>query len=105
MAVSVTIPALLKNLTGGEIEIEASGATAADVIDDLEGRYPGIAERFLDGDRNLRKHIILYLNDEDVRFLEGLKTAISDGDKVVFQPASAGGVEPGDSANQKKNSI
>ncbi len=90
MAVEVRIPTILRTYTGGQKAVEGSGATLADLIRDLDSRHPGIAERLLE-DGRLRRFVNVYLNDEDVRFLDGLGTPVADGDDVTILPAVAGG--------------
>lgn len=90
MAIEVRIPTILRNYTGGAKAVEGSGGTVAELIGDLEGRHPGLRERLVD-DNGLRRFVNLYLNDEDVRFLGGLETPLSDGDTVTVLPAVAGG--------------
>ena len=90
MAIEVQIPTILRTYTGGEKTVTAEGATLADLISDLDAKYPGLADRVTD-DAGLRRFVNVYLNDEDVRFLDGLQTALSDGDSVTILPAVAGG--------------
>ncbi len=90
MAIEVRIPTILRNYTGGEKAVEGGGATLAEVFSDLEARHPGLRERLVD-DKGLRRFVNVYLNDEDVRFLGGLDTQVSDGDTVTVLPAVAGG--------------
>jgi molybdopterin synthase sulfur carrier subunit len=90
MAVEVRIPTILRSYTGGAKAVEVSGATLREVLDRVESAHPGIRERIVDGD-DLRRFINVYVNDEDVRFMGGLGTAVSDGDVVVVLPAVAGG--------------
>jgi len=90
VAVEVSIPTILRTYTGGAKTVPASGATLKAVIDDLEANHPGIADRLVD-DVGLRRFVNVYLNDEDVRFLSGLDTEVSDGDTVTILPAVAGG--------------
>jgi molybdopterin converting factor small subunit len=90
MAVEVRIPTILRTYTGGAKAVDGSGSTLAEVIDDVESGHPGIKERIVD-DGDLRRFINVYVNDEDVRFLDGLATSVSDGDVVVVLPAVAGG--------------
>ena len=90
MAVDVRVPTILRPLTGGEKAVIADGGDIAGVIADLDARYPGMAERLLD-ESGLRRFINIYVNDEDVRFLEGLATTVRDGDSVTILPAVAGG--------------
>mgnify|MGYP002682420046 CR=1 FL=1 len=90
MAVEVRVPTILRDYTSGERVVLASGASVATVIDDLDVNYPGIAERLLD-DSGLRRFVNVYLNDEDVRFLDGLDTVVADNDSITILPAVAGG--------------
>jgi molybdopterin converting factor small subunit len=90
MAVSVSIPTILRPHTGGEKRVSAEGATLAAVISDLESNYSGISERLVDSGK-LHRFVNIYVNDEDVRFSGGLDTQIADGDSVTILPAVAGG--------------
>ncbi len=91
MSTKVKIPTQLRSLTGGRGEVEASGSTIQDLIEDLEARHPGVRERLLDDSGGLRRFVNVYLDDEDVRFLEGLKTQIPESASVSIIPAVAGG--------------
>lgn len=90
MAAEVRIPTILRTYTGGEKLVSADGASLSAVVADLDSKYPGIGERLID-ESGLRRFINVYLNDEDVRFLGGLDTAVSDGDSITILPAVAGG--------------
>ena len=90
MAIEVRIPTILRQYTGGAKAVDGAGDTLAAVIDDLETRHPGLRDRLVDDD-GLRRFVNVYLNDEDVRFLDGLKTQVHDGDSVTVLPAVAGG--------------
>ncbi len=90
VAVTVSIPTILRPHTGGEKRVSASGDTLAAVITDLETNYAGISARLVDNGK-LHRFVNIYVNDEDVRFSGGLDTAISDGDSVTILPAVAGG--------------
>jgi sulfur-carrier protein len=91
MAIEVRIPTILRTYTGGEKAVDASGATLAALIDDLEANHPGIKDRLIEDQGDLRRFVNVYVNDEDVRFTGGLQTELSDGDQVVVLPAVAGG--------------
>ncbi|PJE94062.1 molybdopterin synthase sulfur carrier subunit [Streptomyces carminius] len=91
MAIEVRIPTILRTHTGGQKAVEGNGGTLAELIDDLETRHSGIRERLVDGGE-LRRFVNVYLNDEDVRFLDGISTKVSDGDNVTILPAVAGGM-------------
>lgn len=90
METIVRIPTPLRTLTGGADEVKASGATVGDVIEDLERKHPGIRDRLLD-DKGVRRFVNIYVGEEDVRFLEGLKTQLKAGDQISIVPAIAGG--------------
>jgi sulfur-carrier protein len=90
MSVEVRIPTILRPYTGGEKNVTGEGADLRALIADLDARYPGISERLVD-EQGLRRFVNVYLNDEDVRFLGGLDTAVADGDSVTILPAVAGG--------------
>ncbi|NIJ10928.1 MoaD family protein [Saccharomonospora amisosensis] len=90
MPVTVSIPTILRNHTGGEKSVEASGKTVAEVIDDLEAKHGGLKERLVK-DEKLHRFVNVYVNDEDVRFAGGLDAEVSDGDTVTILPAVAGG--------------
>ncbi|MEE1796714.1 MoaD/ThiS family protein [Streptomyces sp. BE308] len=91
MAIEVRIPTILRTYTDGAKAVEGSGETLADLLVDLESRHNGIRERIVDGGE-LRRFVNVYLNDEDVRFLDGIGTKLSDGDNVTILPAVAGGM-------------
>jgi len=90
MAIEVRIPTILRTYTDGQKAVEGSGATIGELFADLESRHTGIQERLVDAGE-LRRFVNVYLNDEDVRFLEGISTKLSDGDSVTILPAVAGG--------------
>jgi len=90
MAIEVRIPTILRTYTGGEKAVDGSGSTLAELLDDLETRHTGLLARLIDGGK-LRRFVNVYLNDEDVRFLDGLGTGLKDGDVVTVLPAVAGG--------------
>ena len=91
MAVVVRIPTPLRSLTKGSAEVQAKGTTVDAVMQDLERQFPGLRERLVDEKGELRRFINLYVNEEDVRFLDGRTTALKDGDTVSIVPAIAGG--------------
>ncbi|MET8576450.1 MULTISPECIES: MoaD/ThiS family protein [unclassified Streptomyces] len=91
MAIEVRIPTILRQYTDGQKAVEGAGDTLGALITDLESRHPGIQARIVDGDQ-LRRFVNVYLNDEDVRFLDGIDTKLSDGDNVTILPAVAGGM-------------
>jgi molybdopterin synthase sulfur carrier subunit len=89
MTVTVRIPTILRQLTGGASEVEAGGAT--DVLKSVDSAHPGVAGRVLDDDGKIRRFVNVYVGDEDVRFADGLQTATPDGVTVSIIPAVAGG--------------
>lgn len=90
MTVTVAIPTVLRQYTDGQKQVSGSGADVAGLITDLETRHTGLSDRLLD-DGALRRFVNVYVNDEDVRFLDGLGTPLADGDTVTILPAVAGG--------------
>ncbi len=90
MAVKVRIPTPLQRLTQGKEEVESGPGTIIELINDLEIKYPGIAERISENGK-IRRFVNIYLNDEDIRFLKAEDTDVKDGDEVSIVPAIAGG--------------
>ncbi len=90
MSVEVRVPTILRTFTGGEKVVAAEGSSLETVIKDLDANYPGIGERLLD-ESGLRRFVNVYVNDEDVRFLDGLGTPVSENDSITILPAVAGG--------------
>jgi len=91
MSVSVRIPTPLRKLTGGADEVLIEGANVGEIIENLEAAHPGLKERLCDEAGEIRRFVNVYVNDEDVRFLQGRGTALKDGDEVSIVPAIAGG--------------
>ncbi|MET0526350.1 MAG: MoaD/ThiS family protein [Nocardioides sp.] len=91
MSVSVRVPTILRTYTAGESEVSASGATLAEVLDDLDANYSGIKARVLDDEGNLRRFVNVYVGNDDVRFLDNLETPTPDGTQISVIPAVAGG--------------
>ena len=89
--VSIRIPTPLRNLSANKDEVQIEGATLRAALDDLEVRHPGFKERIMNEKGALRPYINIFHNDEDVRFGDGLDTALKDGDKLAIVPAIAGG--------------
>ncbi|TDJ48237.1 MAG: MoaD/ThiS family protein [Nitrospina sp.] len=92
MPIKVRIPTPLMKLTNNQSELSAEGETIADMLNSLESQYAGIKERICEENGTPRRFINIYLNEEDIRFLDGEKTAIKDGDEVSIIPAIAGGL-------------
>lgn len=91
MAIEVRVPTILRTYTDGAKSVTGQGATVAELFTDLESRHTGIEQRLVDGGE-LRRFVNVYLNDEDVRFLDGISTKLNDGDSVTILPAVAGGM-------------
>jgi sulfur-carrier protein len=92
MPVLVRIPTPLRRHTGGTGEVHAKGKDVGEVVADLDRQFPGIRERLCDETGDFRKFINVYVNQEDVRFLQGLESQLKDGDEVSIVPAIAGGL-------------
>ena len=90
MSTIVRIPTPQRTLTGGNDEVSADGRTVGELIDNLEKKHPGLRDRLLD-EKGVRRFVNIYIGEEDIRFLEGLKTELKNGDTVSIVPAIAGG--------------
>ena len=88
---TVRIPTPLRKLTQGSEEVSAAGKTVGELIGDLEKKYPGIKERICDESGAVRRFVNIFVNGDDIRFLNNLDTAVKDGDEVSIVPAIAGG--------------
>lgn len=91
MPVKVRIPTPLRKLTNNEEIVEVNASTVRDAITQLQSRYPGIKERLLDDDGSVRRFVNVYVNEEDIRFLQNQETPIKSGDEISIIPAIAGG--------------
>ena len=91
MPVTVRIPTPLRAVAKGNANVQAKGDTIGDVIGDLEHQFPGLRERLVDESGELRRFINIYVNQEDIRFLDNQATALKDGDEVAIVPAIVGG--------------
>lgn len=91
MTVEVQIPAVLKKLTGGAKSVKGNGQTVRELLDNLDHEYPGIKQQLTGEGGELHRFVNIYLNDEDIRFLEQMDTPLKDGDTVSILPAIAGG--------------
>jgi sulfur-carrier protein len=89
--IKVRIPAQLRTLTGGSGEIPVEGSTVGEVLKGLDAAHPGFAERLYDAEGGLRRFVNVFLDEEDVRFLDGLATPVVDGQTLSIVPAVAGG--------------
>ncbi len=91
MSVVVRIPTPLRRMTNGESKVEVESSNLGELVEKLDGAYPGFKDRLVDENGELRYFVNIYVNGEDVRFLDGLGTAISSGSEVSIVPAVAGG--------------
>ena len=91
MSVQVRIPAPLRRITGGQDKIEAEGTTLNEILSHLEDQFPGIKARLCDDQGELRQFVNIYVNGEDIRFLDKLNTPMASGDEISIVPAVAGG--------------
>ena len=91
MAVKVRIPTQLRSLTGGAGEVSVQGTSVGEVLKALDGSHPGFGERLFDETGALRRFINVFVSDEDIRFLDGVETSVTDGTVVSIVPAVAGG--------------
>ncbi|HLB11966.1 MAG TPA: ubiquitin-like small modifier protein 1 [Dehalococcoidia bacterium] len=91
MAVEVQIPAVLKKLTGGVKSVKGEGQTVRELLENLDREYPGIKKQLTSDEGELHRFVNVYLNDEDIRFLQQMETPVKDGDVVSILPAIAGG--------------
>jgi sulfur-carrier protein len=91
MAISVRLPTVLRPHANGEARVDADGGTVGEVVDDLVARFPGVKPNLLADDGSLHRFVNVYVNDEDVRYLDKMATAVADGDELSILPAVAGG--------------
>ena len=92
MTIKVRIPTPLMKLTDNQSEVSAEGKTISDVINNLENQFNGIKDRICEENGSPRRFINIYINEEDIRFLEGEMTSVKDGDEISIIPAIAGGI-------------
>jgi molybdopterin converting factor small subunit len=91
MSVTVRVPTTLRTLTAGESTVDVDGDTVSAVLDNLESAHPGFKSRLLEDDGSLRRFVNLFVADDDVRFMDGLDTAVPEGETLSIVPAVAGG--------------
>ena len=91
MAINVRIPTPLRKFTNDQSDVEIEGSSVGEVIDNLEAAHGGIKEKLVDEEGSIRRFVNVYVNDEDIRFLDGADTKVNDGDSVTIVPAIAGG--------------
>lgn len=92
--VTVRIPTPLRTLTGGKSEVETTASDIQSMIESLNGQFPGLKDRVCDDKGEIRRFVNIYLNEEDIRFLQGRDTPLKDGDEISIVPAIAGGAYP-----------
>lgn len=92
MAVKVRVPTPLRKFTQGADEVSAQGTNVKAIVDDLEKSFPGIKERICDETGKVRRFVNVYVNGDDIRFLQNLETGLKEGDSISIVPAIAGGV-------------
>lgn len=91
MSISIRIPTPLRKITSGLSQVQVEAGTIGEMIENLEKSYQGIKDRLCDEDGKVRRFVNIYVNDEDIRFLQNLETKVNDGDEVSIVPAIAGG--------------
>ena len=91
MGVIVRVPTPLMKLTNNKSEVTADGSNITEILNNLESQFTGIKERICEADGTPRRFINIYLNEDDIRFLDGEKTTVKDGDEISIIPAIAGG--------------
>jgi molybdopterin synthase sulfur carrier subunit len=91
MSVDVRVPTVLRRHTSGERVVQADGATVGAVLDSLVQKFPGLRDEILNEDGHVRQFVNIYVNDEDIRYLNRMDTAVGDGDNLAILPAVAGG--------------
>ncbi|MBM3264176.1 MAG: MoaD/ThiS family protein [candidate division Zixibacteria bacterium] len=91
MPVSIKIPTPLRKLTANQSEVNIEGDTIGAILQNMDASYPGIRERICDDSGSVKRFINIYVNEEDIRFLQGTATQVKDGDRIAIVPAIAGG--------------
>jgi len=90
---TVFVPTPLRRLTGGHSKVEAAGHDIAGVFQAMDAQFPGVSEKLLDEEGDVKRFINVFLNDDEIRSLQGMSTPVQDGDRVSIVPAMAGGQE------------
>ena len=88
---TIRIPTTMRSLTGNKGEVRVAGATVGEVLKNLEQAHPGVGARVFDDKGAVRRYVNVFLNDEDIRFLQELSTPVAEGDRITLIPAIAGG--------------
>jgi molybdopterin synthase sulfur carrier subunit len=89
--VTIRIPTTLRTLTGGDSEVQVEGSTVGEALKNLDAAHPGFRDRLFDEEGNLRRFVNVFVADDDVRYLDGVDTAVPDGAEISIIPAVAGG--------------
>ena len=92
MSVRVRVPTPLRKFTQGSDEVDVNGDTVLAMLEDLEQKHPGIKERIMDDSGKVRRFVNVYVNGDDIRFLQNVDTTLKDGDSISIVPAIAGGL-------------
>lgn len=91
MSVTVRVPPVFRTMTSGQSQVQLDGGTVGEVLDSLESSHPGFKDKLLDGDGKLVRYVNLFVDDDDVRFMDGLSTPVPDGGTLSIMQAVAGG--------------
>jgi molybdopterin converting factor small subunit len=91
VSIAIRLPTVLRSAAGGQSTVEAEGATVGEVFDDLVRQQPGLKSQLLTDDGELHRHLNVFLNDDDIRYLGKLDAKVTDGDTLTLMPAVAGG--------------
>ena len=91
MSIAIRLPTVLRSAAGGQATVEAEGATVGEVFDDLIRQQPGLKTQLLTDEGELHRHLNVFLNDDDIRYLGKLDAKVSEGDTLTLMPAVAGG--------------
>jgi molybdopterin synthase sulfur carrier subunit len=88
---TIRIPSPLRKYTAGQSKVEGSGSTVSELLESLEAQYPGIKSRLCDDSNQIKRYVNVFVNDEEIRTLQGVETTIADKDEISIVPAMAGG--------------
>lgn len=91
MSVTVRVPPVFRTMTGGESQVAVEGATVGEVLTNLDAAHPGFKDKLLDESGSLVRYVNVFVDDDDVRFLQGLDTPVPDGGTISIMQAVAGG--------------
>ena len=92
MTIKVQVPSVIQKVVDGNSEFEAEGSTISELIENIEDKYPGFLQQIADDSGELHRFVNIYVNDEDIRFINGKDTPLNSGDVVAFLPALSGGL-------------